>query len=183
MSEAHSIDSLSDEAFGWYLSGLTDGEGTFVICRRDKSKPRNGWQTRFAIGMRDDESSNLRAIGRRMRCGIFARRQSKAQARQGFHPTLDWVVVRLDDLAGIIIPHFERYPLQMKKSRDFAIWREGVLFLKQVRGQRPKHSRRVLSTEEDAFVEGVVARLKAAREYAPVSMTGGVVMGPPVAQS
>lgn len=165
MAEPHSIDLLSDEAFGWYLTGLTDGEGCFALTRSlVKGKRFPKWCTKFNITMRADETKNLRALARRMGCGtLYEHRQPGVPG----NPVTCWSVFRREVLAQVVIPHFERFPLQCKKARDFEIWKSCVLLLCEVnnREQSRKPGATRLRQEEHDFLVNSVAMLKIVRSY------------------
>jgi hypothetical protein len=165
MSETHSIDLLSDEAFGWYLTGLTDGEGSFLLTRsRVSGKRFPKWCTRFNITMRADETTNLRAICRRMKCGTIYERFSPGCPG---NPVSSWQVFRRQTLADVIVPHFERFPLQLKKAKDFVIWKSCVFLLCEI--SRREQSRRAGATRlrpsEHDFLVANMLQLRAIRAY------------------
>jgi hypothetical protein len=126
--DAHTISIMPEEAFRWYFTGLADGEGCFhfrqaVAATRPHWRPP--WQGTFTIAMRDDETSGLLAIRKRIGVGQVWTDDAACRAGRG-NPQLRWEVRRVADLANVIIPHFVDYPLQMKKARDFAIWKRCV---------------------------------------------------------
>jgi hypothetical protein len=38
-----------------------------------------------------------------------------------------WEVTKLDDLLNVVIPHFDKYPLQSAKGVDYALWKLCVI--------------------------------------------------------
>lgn len=168
MTYGHAIDALTDEAFGWYFAGLTDGEGCFRISPAN-SRICRSWQAHFSISLRADDGPNLAAVARRMKCGRLYFK--KAYARCGFtnsKPAITWNVNRIDELAGIIVPHFERHPLHFKKARDFAIWKQAVAII-AVTAKRTKKGKRfgtkLITPQEDADLLSLDGQLKASRLY------------------
>lgn len=176
MSEAHSIELISEDAFGWYLAGLADGEGHFGLNKKTAGNGV-GWQNVFEIFMRDDESKHIEAILRRMRCGEICRRPGRKPCRRMFpgerpedvpvgNPQIGWVVRRIAELALVIVPHFDKYQLQLKKARDFSIWREAILLLYSFslrpRAGKGGHS---IEPEEHAKITSLMNRLKLTRKY------------------
>jgi hypothetical protein len=161
MSNVHSITVLSDEAFGWHFTGLVDGEGYFGVGRNRKTK---NWGVCFQIEMRYDEIDHITAIKQRMNCGNI--HFLKTYTRPNAKPCLRWVVSKGLDLANVIVPHFDRFPLQLKKARDFPVWKACVLLYFKV-GQRSGRGPRckVWTTEENAFMADSMAQLKAIRQY------------------
>jgi hypothetical protein len=51
-------------------------------------------------------------------------------------------VTKIADLAGVVVPHFERYPLRSKKVNDFTIWKAGVALVRDV-SSRPHPTKTV----------------------------------------
>lgn len=131
----HPIDLLPEDAFRWYLTGLTDGEGCFHLTNAKSTKQ---WMAHFVLAMRADESESILAMRRRMGCG----NTSQEDHRKKQHPMFRWCVSDSPSLQKIIVPHFERYPLQFKKRRDFEIWREAVAMLYSLAMRWKGHSRR-----------------------------------------
>jgi hypothetical protein len=169
MAEPHSIEALSDEAFGWYLSGLTDGEGCFLLARRTGVRDgKRSWQTRFDLAMRDDETPHLEAVAWRVGCGKVFHWALKQRLidRPNTRPKASWTTWRVGELARVIVPHFDRFPLQLKKARDFALWRRGILRLQAARGDKKHGDPRPISAEADAEIAELAAQIKAIREYA-----------------
>jgi hypothetical protein len=172
MAEPHSIDTLSDEQFGWYLAGLTDGEGSFTLYRpmhRDRSEVGSHWVAEFRIAMRDDEERNIRAAAVRLKCG----RVYNVSRTGRDNPQVWWRVTRVQEAAEVLVPFFDRFPLQFKKSRDFAVWREAVLLLWDIRqrkrtrlpGSPQGFSRKITNAEVDV-ITSLSQRLKSVRQYA-----------------
>lgn len=166
MSDVHPITLLSDEAFGWYVSGLVDGEACFDLrlqqIRSCTGKLCPVWYARFAIEMRADETPGLQAIARRMGCGHVRMRNRHPTPTNGYvNPQVGWKVDVVPDLAGIIVPHFERFPLQMKKANDFAIWK---LAVRRLAGIRRKGDRRA-TPEDRAYIAALREQLSAGKRY------------------
>lgn len=120
---------IDRDAFGHWLSGLTDGEGCFMlVChlrKRRHSVARMQPSARFQIQLRDDELPILRKIQSYFGCGNIHTYVTK----KGTHPIGSFESRSIVELIQVIVPHFLRYPLRAKKARDFAIWKEGVTLL------------------------------------------------------
>jgi len=105
--------------FGHWLAGFIDGEGCFTIIRN----ANGGWENKFFINVRDDESEIIQDIQSRLQIGrtyhLAARTYSKSK------PQISWRVYRHDDCLALI-DFLDQYPLRAKKARDFAIWRKAV---------------------------------------------------------
>lgn len=177
MAESHSIDTLSDEQFGWYLTGFTDGEGCFrlglITCRT--RMPKYEYVTaEFFIKLRDDDAAILEAIRRRLGCGKIERCRSYGATANG-NPQAKWRVCRIFEVADIIVPHFARFPLQAKKAGDFTIWKQAVMLRRSisVREQLNKSSGRfgirgkprITTDDEHAQLLSFTHQLKQGRLY------------------
>ena len=120
-------------AFGHWISGFTDGEGCFRLGfhrhRKDRTFVRP--MARFAIEVRFDDRAILEEIRSYWRCGqIYL-----GQRNRSHNMSAVLSVVRIAEMARIIVPHFLTYPLRAKKQRDFEIWRLGVEMVASRKGQ------------------------------------------------
>lgn len=174
VSEPHSIESLSDEAFGWYFTGLTDGEGHFGMYRYVNPKTGNvGFGTNFRIAMRMDESEHITAVARRFGCGklYHKSRQSQRDKGKADGDSVSWDVTRINDLFGTLVAHFERFPLQFKKRDDYKVWMPAVVLM-HGKSKLPRkcwtNAGRTRYTDEDVkFLEDTYWSLRDVRKYFP----------------
>lgn len=107
-----------DDAFGHWLAGFADGEGSFTI---NCSRFHESLHTVFKITLRIDDRPILEEIQRHTGLGKLFERP----ARGATNPSVSWVVTGKRDCAQLV-RLFDRYPLRAKKARDYAVWREGV---------------------------------------------------------
>ncbi len=135
--------SLNREAFGYWLSGFSDGESCFQLRWSTHHSP----VAIFVLALRKDDSAILETIQSFWQCGRLYAGQRMLNSKK-FFVTM-YSIQRINDLASIIVPHFEAKPLQSKKSRDFAIWKEGVALIAS-RDHRGLH-RRWAPSEIDQF--------------------------------
>jgi hypothetical protein len=176
MSKIHSILSMSDEAFGWYFTGLVDGEGSFILAgKADRNKKHQYWTASLKITLRADETAHLCAIAERLGCGSLYKYRRPCGGIG--NPYTSWEVFRREPLATIIVPHFLRFPLQLKKAKDFAAWMPCVTLIHEI-SQRPYNGTgshlgrtKMLSGEHD-FILRSAHHLKLLRLYS----------GPPAAE-
>ncbi len=116
---------MTDDAFGNYISGFTDGEGCFDL-NLNYNKRTNKWYRicRFKISMRDDDSDILQQIMEYWGCGSICNidRQKDGWGNQAYYAVGDY-----NGLHNVLVPHFDRYPLRAKKLRDYEIWRKAVV--------------------------------------------------------
>jgi hypothetical protein len=152
-------EQMYDDAFGYWLSGFTDGEGCFhgrVVPSRQKSSII----VSFSIALRADDLRILEEIRQALGVGGIYPVPSR---EENWQPQYMYSVNDKKDLAQVIIPHFEKYPLRSKKTRDFVIWKRLVLEckLKCINGK---------STPEEVLAEATLLaqQLKEGRAYQEV---------------
>lgn len=113
------MDSLSLDGFGYWLSGLIDGEGSFQIVPN-----RPGFVCRFGIGLRDDDRPVIARISERTELGkIIVQRRGYGSSNR--KPLAIWRIERKDECQKLV-ELLDLYPLRSKKARDFSIWRQAV---------------------------------------------------------
>src|SRR5215831_4963271 len=140
MATDHSITpfpaDLDRDAFGHWLSGFTDGEGCFLLQFRKMGTAFIG-VARFVIKLRQDDEEIVRLIHSYFGVG-YVHYPRHLDPRINGKDQVAYQAQRTRDMAGVIVPHFERYPLRAKKQRDFAIWRQGVEVLSRVQGRHKR---------------------------------------------
>jgi hypothetical protein len=131
---------IDRDEFGTWLSGFTDGEGSFVLTldKRDYVVPK----AHFGIALRDDDAEILYQIQSYFDCGgVYPVKRRKMSNGRMNNPGKVFGIGNTVDLVREIIPQFENYPLRAKKRHDFLIWKEGVLLMYEVLNRRhPKTS-------------------------------------------
>jgi len=95
------------------ITGFTDGEGCFSISFSLRSKMKFGIEVRpsFSISQHKRNKEIIIFLHEFFKCGGV--RFSKRDQNYKFE------VRSINDLMKIIIPHFEKYPLQTSKKDDF----------------------------------------------------------------
>lgn len=116
------IDFNTDPLWSAWLTGFTDGEGTFQIIH---NKRRKQFTARYALFQRADRVAFLLDIQKTLQCGHIYNR-GKYQPPTG--PGSYYVVVDQTSLVNIIIPFFDKYPVRLK-SEEYQIWREAVFLI------------------------------------------------------
>lgn len=168
---------IDRDAFGYWLSGFTDGEGCFCLQDGKPRRPNDksaSLTPSISISLRRDDLPILQLIQSYWQCGGIVHYGSYApkvgRPRLG-NPSSLYYIHAFSDLANIVVPHFERYPLFAKKKRDFAIWKQAVLLKAEVaarkyrglpsgKGCTPKWT-----DAEVAFYRSLKAALEAGRRY------------------
>ncbi len=146
---------IDRDYFGAWLSGFTDGEGCFRLYLNGKTKTP---AAKFAISLRRDELDTLLLIQSYLSCGAV-------DLRDPHPPSKPQAVFRIDkgvDLATILLPHFERFPLIAKKSGDFCHWKRAVELIYTVSCRPIKL--RWTSEDRNTFYD-IQAALHEQREY------------------
>ncbi len=102
-------------SLGYYLSGFSDGEGSFNVSLRKKSDYAIKWQVVLSFNVSQRDKTNLLTLQKVLGCGIIKRRQDGVYS-------LD--ITKPSDVILKVIPFFERFPLISGKSKNFAIFCE-----------------------------------------------------------
>ena len=90
-----------------------------LICRkRDERARRLRISAAFNVSQRDRTPLDL--FRETLWCGTMRRAGSG-----GWY----WEVNRLSDLAGRIVPFFDRFPIVGEKAEDYRLWRSAVLLM------------------------------------------------------
>lgn len=156
--------SVSDD-FGHYFSGFFDGEGCIVAFHRrrtDRAKSYPEFRLALQIAIRDDDSQVLEYIRDNLGGRIHwqkARENSKTNA------SVRWVFEHVKDLAEVIIPLLDKYPLRSKKRREYEIWRPLVMqrYISTLAGETARGG--AVSDEFEREFIAAVSAISAIRQY------------------
>jgi len=75
--------------------------------------------------MRLDEFRGIQMIRDTLHCGsIFIRTR-----RDKSNPQAELKILAISEIVNIVIPILDKYPLRMKKQRDYKIWREAAMLI------------------------------------------------------
>lgn len=107
------------EGLGPWLAGFVDGEGNFDIHKQQRESGIY-YYCRFEISLRADDGGLLQMLQR-----IFGGKVYYGSPGEGLNEKARWELVSRAECARIV-DVFDRFPLQSKKARDFAIWREAL---------------------------------------------------------
>ena len=104
------------QEIGWYLSGYTDGEGSFCVSFSPRRKLRIGLEVRpsFSVSQNSDRSEVLKLFQQTLGCGTIRPDRSDK--------TFKFEIRGLNDLVEKVIPFFKRFPLKSSKNRDFELF-------------------------------------------------------------
>jgi hypothetical protein len=136
MAEPNRID-FSDaqqrDAFGHWLSGFTDGEGSFNLTRYNPNRKNSGvFGAAFSVEIRTDDLEILEEIKRYFGCGTITFRHYRSDRKYPSNPTARFQISRHYELVESLIPHFDKFPLRAKKRRDYVVFREAVILWHKV---------------------------------------------------
>jgi hypothetical protein len=125
--EEHGIDDRkpTDPNFCWWFAGFFDGEGTFIVFTRPcTANPKySEYRLGIRVMIRDDDAQVVARIKDYLKVGPVSRRRRHGRS----NPAIAWTCERVQDLAEVIVPLFEKYPLQTKKAQEFAVWKPLVM--------------------------------------------------------
>lgn len=107
---------LKSENLPVYLSGYTDGEGSFCVSfsPRNKLKAKVEIRPSFSVSQNYDRAEVLYLFKEYFSCGSIRPDRSDK--------TLKYEVRSLKDLIAKIIPHFKKYPLLSNKQKDYKLF-------------------------------------------------------------
>lgn len=115
----------------YYITGFTDGEGTFTYCR----VPRQNTITLvYAIKLHVRDYELLRKIQEFFRVGKLYNVKPSPLAHFK-NPTSGhaayYRVTKMPDLLKIVA-HFDKYPLQGDKAKSYELWKKMVFYKKRM---------------------------------------------------
>jgi len=129
-----------------WVSGLVDGEGSFMVLFNPNPKFKTGWEVRlsFSVSLTKKSRKILLELKRFFGCGSirFCRRDN----------TYKYEVRSLSDLTEKVIPHFERYHLFIKE-KEFLSLRK-VSYLMRARKHRQKEGLEEIKKIAEAINRG-----------------------------
>ena len=105
----------------WFLTGFTDGEGSFIINIYRHNTCSTEWsiQLVFKIGLHQKDLALLEQIQSYFGVGKISKHSSQS---------IEFRVQPINDLATVI-SHFDKYPLITQKKADFILWKEVVYLM------------------------------------------------------
>lgn len=143
--------------FGLWFSGLFDGEGSFGF--RESRCGKNCLHLKAKVALRRDDRAVLEYISCQFAVGrIFDNQYRPDNLRQrNVNPWSEFRVQRIADLAEVVVPFFESYPLRTKKAIEFRIWKKLVNW-------RYFHQRQTPLPQEQVIFDRIFEWLEPARD-------------------
>ena len=150
------------DGFGYWFSGLVDGEGCFH-ARAHYRKQDNAHMlvTYFSLRLRADDQPILEYIKKQLGVGAIYLHSEKLSK----HLQADYRISHRRDLSGALIPLLDNYPLKSKKSRDYKTWRKIVLDYKMARRWHTRSGIRSLADKQWEEVTKLCNDLKEGRRF------------------
>lgn len=155
------------DSFGYWFSGIMDGEGHFAASYKTKEKTigEHYWGrytiTGIQISLRWDDYEILNYIKSTLGIGNLYKVNQKGSAPKGMYR-----IGKTEDLNDLIVPLLEKYPLRSKKAREFPLWRECVgIISRRIAKKKIVHNRATISMEEYERFSLLVEQIKEMRRY------------------
>lgn len=140
------------DEFGYWFSGFFDGEGTLLA-----SLGPNQLQLRIQLELRSVDRDTVDLIASRLG-GIKYESTARWNRKK---PTILWRVGDLKQLAEIVVPFFDTYPLRTSKAKQYPIWREIVLG--RYTSRTEKGGRCPLTADYRRRIEGLIDEMRSLR--------------------
>lgn len=108
----------------YFVTGFTDAEGSFIVRIRKNPKAKVGWsvETKFSLCLHKKDKMVLDLIQ-----SFFGGVGSITYASKD---TLHYRIASLHDLIHVVLPHFDKYPLNSQKRADYLLFKKIVLLIK-----------------------------------------------------
>lgn len=141
----------------WFVTGLVDGEGCFSVFLNTEKRKRKKqisvyryWGVVFSLCLVTRDKKVLDQLKDFFGCGTLTTLKFP-KAKEGLKrmsSRTTYQVRARKDLLERILPHFENYPLQTTKKRDFELWAEAVRILSKAdKGRKTRFESQALTEE------------------------------------
>ena len=142
----------------YWITGFIDGEGCFQAFYNWN----NHLHVSFKVNQRDDDKQVVLQLKKYFKVGNCYHINNDGRRKFGdkanVKDVMRYQVVSIKDLIKVIIPHFDKYPLQSKKQKDYKIWRQ-ILILAN------KYYNQAISNKIRIKLEKLCKNLKQVRYY------------------
>ncbi len=131
-----------------YLVGLVDGEGCFSVTF-NKHKDNRLLEIRllFEIELREDDKEILERVKETLNCGNIY--YLNYERYKKWRPHYKYKVSNIKDISTKVIPFFQKYPLQAKKKKSFALFKKVAKLILQKKHLTIDGIEKVKSLKED----------------------------------
>ena len=106
---------------GWWITGITDGEGYFTAGTFEDNRygnKRRQIHMAFGLSLRADDAEAIKKI-----IDYFGTGTVQIDRARNWCPMARFKIYNKPGLARVI-EHFDKFPLQSKKLRDYNLWRK-----------------------------------------------------------
>lgn len=131
-----------------YVTGLVEGEGCFCVSFSPRKLKDLEWEVRPSFSLSQNKKDRSLLFQLRDYFGCGAVRPSRKDN------TYKYEVRSLKDLADKIIPHFQKYPLQGEKKKDFQTLAEVVRLMQKEAHLTPQGLKKIARILEAASPRG-----------------------------
>ena len=148
---------MDDIAWGWWFTGFVDGEGCFNINTYKKGRHR----PRFIMKLRADDIAVLEKAQKLFGGSLRIQEPSRMMIERipGTNPSAEWSVNHKRDLV-LLDQHFQQFPPQSKKYRDYKIWTMAVReYIKTYPNMLKMHEYKI-ALEDIKIFQSVVLEIK-----------------------
>lgn len=159
-SATHTGDNLSP----WFITGITDAEGSFSCIIKRNMASRLKWRVEvvFQIVLHTKDLKLLEQI-KAYFDGVGIITKSEAKSMCAFR------VTSLKQITKVILPHFALYPLKTQKGADFQLWLDIVNIMLNAKSLTENDLKNIVNIRASLNL-GLSEVLKAAfPDYIPVS--------------
>ncbi len=126
---------------GWYLSGFSDGEGSFNVSLRKKPDYQIKWQVVLTFNVSQKDITNLFLLKKHLQCGRIQNRQD------GVHY---FVVSNNSSIIEKVIPFFDKfYFLSSRKKKNFSIFKQIVQLVREDQHLNPDGFNKIVILREE----------------------------------
>ena len=114
----------------YYVIGFIEGEGSFFVSVSKNKTLRRKIEVRpeFTIELRADDREILERILITIGCGKI---YDCSYERYGWYPHVKYKVGSTEEMEKYLLPFFDKYPLQAKKAKVYALFRKIVLMIRK----------------------------------------------------
>lgn len=129
------------ERIGWYLSGFSDGEGSFNVSLKKRGDYRMDWQAVLTFNVSQRDLSNLVMLKRYLGCGRLQHR------KDGVHY---FVVGNYKSIIERVIPFFERfYFFSSSKKKNFSLFQRIARLVETGAHLNPEGFQQIVALREE----------------------------------
>lgn len=111
-----------------YVAGFIDGEGSFSVSIGKHKTLKRGFEVRceFEIELRADDWDILERILTTIGVGKV---YDCSYERYGWYPHAKYKITSVKDMVKYLFPFLDQYPLQAKKAKVYALFKEIALMV------------------------------------------------------